>query len=217
MPLLPAHLPHLVPAPRRHPLWLKIGSHHHRCHRRPSHQWSLPTLCPTAPLRACPWAPPPTERSSRPPSPWSPNPPFPTVGLWGPRTRQPSRDPGLPRATPGPRRGARHLGRATPWPPLVPLALGTPWWGAGPPVLVILNSPPTSRQEENRHTQRSPSPRASQASLSLPTPLGPPLPMGFHRLRDPPGRAIRHGLGPWPVPTSTCTTTSGPPPAEIRG
>lgn len=149
----------------------------------------------------------------RPPSRGCLNPPFPTVGL----TRQPSRDPGLPRATPGPHTGAHRPSLAIPWPLVVPLALGTPWRGAGTPVLVILSSPPTSRQEENLPTQRSPSSRASQAPPSPPTRPGLPLPMGFLHLRVLPGPGIRRCPGPRPFPTSTCTTTFGPPTAEIRG
>lgn len=195
MPLLSAHLSHLARSPRRHPLWSKSSQPGHR--RR---QEGLPTLCLTAHLPACPWAPPPKARSSRPPSRPCPSPPSPTVG---PRTRQPSWDPGLLGATPGPLRGARRPGLATLCPTLVPRALGTPWRGSGLPALVTLSSPPTSRQEENHLTQRSPSSPASQANpssqapLSLPTPLGLPLPMGFHRLRVLPGLGIRGlALGP---------------------
>lgn len=196
-PLLPAPFSRPARSPRPRPLWLK-RSRPRRC----SPQECPPTRCPTARLPACLWAPPPKGSSSRPLSRWCPSPPFPTVGLWAPRTRQPSQDPGLLRATPGPHRGARHPGLATPWPPLVPLVPGTPWRGAGHPVLVILNSPPTSPQEENLPTQRSPNSRASQAPLSLPTPLGLPLPMGSHRLRAPPGLGIRHvlALGPSLLP-----------------
>lgn len=211
MPLLsaPSSLPARCRRPR--PLWLKSSPP-----RLCSPQQCPPTLCPTARLPACLWAPVPTASSSRPRSPWCPSPPFLTVGLWAPLTRQPSRDPGLLRATPGPHTGARHPGLVIPWPPLVPLALGTPWRGAGHPVLVILNSPPTSPQEENLPTQHSPNSRASQASLSPqaprspPTPLGLPLPMGFHHLRVPPGLGIRHRSGPRPFPASTCTTTLAP-------
>lgn len=210
MPLLHARPPHCALARRRRPRQPKTLSHS----RRRSPQWSLPTLCPTAPLQACPWAPPPTERSRRPLSLWCPSPPFPTVGLWGPHTPQPSREPGPLRATPGPRRGARRPGWAIPWPPLVPLDPGTPWWGAGPPVLVILSSPPTSQQEENLRTPHSPSP---QAPSSPPTPPGPLLLMGSPHLRVPPGLAIRHSPGPQPFPTPTCTTAFSPPLAEIRG
>lgn len=205
-PLHSARHPRLAPPHRRPPLWPK--SSHPR-----SHQWCLPTLCPTARLPACPWAPPPRARSRRPPSRGCLNPPFPTVGL----TRQPSRDPGLPRATPGRHTGAHRPSLAIPWPLVVPLALGTPWRGAGTPVLVILSSPPTSRQEENLPTQRSPSSRASQAPPSPPTRPGLPLPMGFLHLRVLPGPGIRRCPGPRPFPTSTCTTTFGPPTAEIRG
>lgn len=211
MPLLsaPSSLPARCRRPR--PLWLKSSPP-----RLCSPQQCPPTLCPTARLPACLWAPAPTASSSRPRSPWCPSPPFLTVGLWAPLTRQPSRDPGLLRATPGPHTGARHPGLVIPWPPLVPLALGTPWRGAGHPVLVILNSPPTSPQEENLPTQHSPNSRASQASLSPqaprspPTPLGLPLPMGFHHLRVLPGLGIRHRSGPRPFPASTCTTTLAP-------
>lgn len=162
-------------------------------------------------------------RSSRPPSPWCPSPPFPTGGLWAPLTRQPTRDPGVLRATPGPRRGAHTPGQAIPRPPLLPPAPGTPWRGAGPPVLVILSRPPTSRQEDDLRTQRSPRSRASRASpspqapLSHPTPLGPPRPMGFHHLRVLPGLGIRHRPGPRPFSICTCTTALGLSAAEIRG
>lgn len=215
MPLLRAPRPRLARPPRRHPLWPKSRPRHRRL--------CLPTLCPTARLLACPWAPPPKARSSRPPSPWCPSPPFPTVGLWAPLTRQPSRDPGLPRATPGPHKGARPPGQAIPRPPLVPLAPDTPWRGAGPPALAILNRPLTSRLEENlltRHSPSSPSSQASpspQASPSRPTLPGLPLPMGFRHLRGPPGPGIRHSPGPRPFPTSPCTATFGPPTTEIRG
>lgn len=211
-PLHSARHPRLAPSPRRPPLWLK-SSHPRHC----SHQGCLPTLCPTACLPACPWAPPPRARSLRPPSRGRLNPPFPTVGPWAPLTRQPSRDPGLLLATPGPHTGAHRPSLAILWPPLVPLAPGTPWRGAGTRVLVILNSPPTSQQGENLPTQRSPSSRASQAPTSPPTPPGLPLPMGFLHLRVLPGPGIRHCPGPRPLPTSTCTTTFGPPTAEIRG
>lgn len=211
-PLHSAHHPRLALSPRRPPLWPK-SSHRPHCSR----QECLPTLCPTARLPTCPWAPLPRARSRWHPSRGCRNPPFPTVGLWAPLTRQPSQDPGLLRATPGPHIGVHHPSLVIPWPPLVPLAPGTPWRGAGTPVLVILNSPSTPRQEENLPTQRSPSSRASQAPPSPPTPPDLPLPMGFLHLRVLPGPGIRHRPGPRPFPTSTCTTTFGPPTAEIRG
>lgn len=202
---LPAQCPR-----RRHPWpWPKSSRPHHCLRLRP--QECLPTPCPTAPLPACRWALLPKARSSRPPSRGGPRPPFPTVGPWAPRTRPPSRDPGLLRATPGPHKGACHPGLATLCPPLVPLAPGTPWRGPGRPVLVILSSTPTSRREANLLTQRSPRSQASRASpspqgpLGLPTTLGLPPPTGFHHLRVLLGLGIRQGPGPGPFPTSART------------
>lgn len=199
MPLHPDHHPHLARPPRRRPLRPKSSRHH--CQLL---QPCLPTLCPTAHRLACLWAPLPKEPCSQPHSQWYPSPPSPTGGLWAPLTHQPSRDPGLQLATLGPHRGVYRPGQAIPWPQLVPLALATPRWGAGPPVLVILNSPPTSQQQENPPTQHSPSFRASQDNPSHQCPLSPhipqglPLPMGFHLPRGPPGLAIDCSPGPCP-------------------
>jgi hypothetical protein len=215
MPLHLAHHPR-PPAlpPRQRPLWLKNNLH--------SQPLYLPTLCPTARHLACPLAPQPKEPCSQPLSLWWPSPP-PTVGLRVPLTRQPSQDPGLLRVTHGPHRGACHPVLGILCPQLAPLAPGTPWWGAGPPVLVIPSSLPTSQQEENLLTQCSPSFQASQGSHSPRCPLSPhillgPLPpMASHHLLGLPGLGISPGPGLWSLPPSTCATASGPPITEIRG
>lgn len=210
----PARHPRRAQSPRQRPLWLK-SSHSH-------HQPCLPTLCPTARPPACLWAPLPMEPCHQPLSRWCPSPPS-TVGLWAPLTRQPSLDPGVPWVTPGPHRGARHPGRAILGPRLAPLGLGTPWREAGPPVLVILNSLHTLQQEENRPTQYSPSCPASQASPSPHCPRsplippGPPLPMGFHRPRGPPGLGISRTPGPRPLPSPTHAQPLAQPSPRFEG
>lgn len=219
MPLHPARHPRPAQCPRQRPLWLKSSRSRCRHHHR---QPCLPTLCPTARPPACPWAPPPKERCHQPLSPWCPS-PHSMAGPWAPLTRQPSQDPGLLRATPGPRRGACHPGRAIPGRRLVLLALGTPWWEGRPPVLVTLSSPRTSQQEENLPTPCSPSSPASpdspspQCPLSPRIPLGLPLPTGFHRLQGLPGPGIRPTPGPRPLPPPTCTAAFGPPVTETQG
>lgn len=209
MPLL--RPPPLRPGPAESAPASRTLSH---SRRRRGPQWSLLTLCPTAPLQACPWAPPPHGALPPAPFPVVPQPSFSYSGPLGPPyPPSPAGSPGPPGLLLVPRRGATPPRLGYPMAPTGASGPAAHGERPGPQSWLSSTPPPYLSTGENLRTPHSPSP---QAPSSPPTPGPGSTPYGFPTS----GSHLAWLLGTVlasALPTPTCTTAFSPPLAEIRG